>query len=495
MSNLAICEEERRSNPLMHRRVFIVFFFFLTLTVSAQEETRLIDSLENAIRHQEGLEKVQTMIELSYAFFDFSFDDCVDWGEKAIQCSLGLDDVELEADANYALGINYGYHSDLDLAQIYLKKAFDLYQQSGNEAKAFESIWNQAYFELVLGNMDTAYIAFEKVMEMAERREDSLACGQVSANMAFIQYQKNDFEGAISHYIACKAFYESINDSAAIAEVDLNLATIFGECGRSTEARKMFVSVIPRLEAFHNYYFMLLAYKNYGLLLERYFINYDSADYYFKKALEVTKLEDISRQDRQTIVNSKADLLVELGNVAVLKKQAQQAMAYYEEALSLAESNGYHFGQMHAMVGLGQLYAQQGQASKSLQYLDRYAKEVSRSGITMMESAVKKALILDYARLGRFDEMETALDYLDEQRAALTRETADISSQIRDLRSEAEDLILQYESQNNQIQILQSQRDQYRLAFFGLLSLALFVLVLLIAYKIVRKNRAKTEKG
>ena len=469
----------------------ILSFLIMSLTVSAQEEMRVIDSLEDAIRHQEGRERVLTMIELSYAFYDFSFDDCIDWGEKAITYSLEMDDTELEAAANYALGINYGYHTDLDLAQFYLKNAFDLYQQSGNEAKAFESIWNQAYFEMVLGNMDTAYIAFEKVMEMAERLNDSLACAQVSANMAFIQYQKNDFEGAISSFLFSKAFYESINDSTAIAEVDLNLATIYGESGRSVEAKKLFVSVIPRLEAFRNYYYMLLAYKNYGLLLERYLIDYDSADYYFKKALEITTLEDISRQDRQTIVNSKADVLVELGNVAVLKKQMQQALSYYEEALSLAESNVYHFGQMHAMVGLGQLYAQQGLASKSLQYLDWYAKEASRSGITMMESAVKKALILDYARLGRFAEMEIELNYLDEQRAALTRENADISNQIRVLRSEVENLIIQSDSQNDQNQTLQTQRNQYRLAFFGLLAIALFALALLIAYKIVRKKRAK----
>ena len=126
----------------MRRLLAILSFLILALTVPAQEETRVIDSLEDAIRHQEGRERVLTMIELSYAFLDFSFDDCIDWGEKAIKQSLDMDDTELEADANYALGINYGYHTDLDLAQVYLKDAFHLYQQSRNEAKAFESIWN-----------------------------------------------------------------------------------------------------------------------------------------------------------------------------------------------------------------------------------------------------------------------------------------------------------------------------------------------------------------
>ena len=475
----------------MKRLLLILTFFVFPTWAFAQDDTRIVDSLENVLSTQQGAERIKTMIQMVWAFYDVSFDDGIEWGEKALQQSQELGMTELEAEATYALGVQYGYHNDLDLAQDYLKESFRLYKQVDNEIKAFDALWNQAYFELLLGNMDTAYVAFQKVFSVAEQHHDSLACAQVSANMAFIQYQKNDFEGAISSFLFSKAFYESINDSTAIAEVDLNLATIYGECGRSIEAKKLFVSVIPRLEAFRNYYYMLLAYKNYGLLLERYLINYDSADYYFKKALEVANLEDVSRQDRQTIVNSKADVLVELGNMAVLKKQVQLALSYYEEALFLAESNVYHFGQMHAMVGLGQLYAQQGQASKSLQYLDRYAKEASRSGITMMESAVKKALILDYARLGRFAEMENELDYLDEQRAALTRENGDISNQIRALRSEVENLVIQSESQNDQIQTLQTQRNHYRLAFFGLLVIVLSMLVFFITYKIIRKKRAK----
>ena len=108
-----------------------------------------------------------------------------------------------------------------------------------------------------------------------------------------------------------------------------------------------------------------------------------------------------------------------------------------------------------------------------------------------MESAVKKPLIINYARLGRFNEMASELDAFDEYRQALQRENNDLYDQISTLQDESQGLLQQYESQNEQIQTIQSQRNQYRLAFFGLLAIALFVLALLIAYKIVRKKRAK----
>lgn len=475
----------------MKRWLFIVSLFAFTISAFAQDEMRTIDSLESVMAKQEGREKVETMIELSRAFFDFSFDDCIAWSEKAIRLSKEIGDTEIEADANYSLGIHYGYHSDLDLSQLYLKKALDIYMQSGNEIKAFESLWNIAYFELLLGNMDTAYTAYQKVVTMAERLNDSLAYAQAISNIAAVQYQRDDIEGSIESFLISKAYYNALHDTAALAEVDMNLATVYGECGRINEARELFVSVIPMLEALRNYDFLLLAYKNYGLLFTRDMINYDSANYYFVKALAVTEMEGVSRQDRQTMANTKADVLTELGNLAFAKKNYQDAVFYYEKALSLAESNGYHFGQMQAMLGFGQLYAKMGQAAQSLRYLERYTDEVKHSGITLMESAVKKSLIIDYARLGLFSEMEKELEILDEQRADLARENVDLYKTNNALEIENTNLLAEHMDNTKQIAALRIALNHYRLAFFGLLTIVLAVLVFISVYKFVRKKRTK----
>ena len=475
----------------MKRLFNILIFLFLVSFVFAQDETRVIDSLESVMAKQEGREKVLTMIELSKAFFDFSFDDCVDWSEKAIQFSQDIGDVELEADAYFSLGINYGYHSDLDLAQIYLKNSFDLYQQTGNEDKAFESLWNLAYFELILGNVDTAYVAFQKVLKVAEQRHDSLACAQVIDNLAFIQYHRNDFGEAIKAYESSRDIYALLNNNLAETHTNLNLAIVLNECKRTNESRKLFAQVIPQLEAFQEIDMLLTAYKNYGMLFARDLVNYDSASYYFEKALACLESETLSRADRQTMANSEVDLLIEMGNVAINCHDELTAKNHFEKAFSLAEKNKYHFGLMQAALCLGQLYAYQGKATLSLHYLEIYAEEARKSGITMVESATKKPLILDYAHLGRFDEMKVELDALDEQKQALQRENNDLYDQINSLQDETQGLLQQYESQNNQIQALEFQRNHYRLAFFGLLAIALAVLVLLIAYKIVRKKRTK----
>ena len=233
----------------MKRLLNILVLLFLTTFSFAQEETQVIDSLESVMAKQEGREKVLTMIELSKAFFDFSFDDCIDWSEKTIQFSHEIGDKELEADAHFSLGINYGYHSDLDLAQVYLKNSYGLYQQSGNEDKAFEPLWYMAYFELILGSMDSACVAFQKVLSVAEQHHDSLAYAQANDNLAFIQYHRKDFDTAVKAYKSSRDMYTLLGDSLAVTRTNLNLAIILNECGRTKEARELFDQVISQLEA------------------------------------------------------------------------------------------------------------------------------------------------------------------------------------------------------------------------------------------------------
>ena len=87
------------------------------------------------------------------------------------------------------------------------------------------------------------------------------------------------------------------------------------------------------------------------------------------------------------------------------------------------------------------------------------------------------------------------IEGFEEDNVALMRENSDVYEQNRTLRYDAEDLLQRYDAQNFELEMLKSQRNQYRLAFFGLLAITLAALVLLVAYKIIRKNQAKNEKG
>lgn len=476
----------------MKRLLGILFFCCSVLPVAAQEETRVIDSLEGVISKQEGPEKVETMMELSRAFYDFSFDDCISWGERAIKeaHSLGLD--VLEADAISTLGEFYGDHADNDLAQDYLKKAYLIHLSVGKEEEAFHDLWLQAYYEQVIGDVDTAYSVYEKVVEIAEKNHDSLLLSKALGNMAIIQYQLQHFNIAETFFLKSRDIYILLKDTLMVEKLDANLACLYMENGKTSKAKQLFLNVIPELEAACDYGSLVMVYKNFGQLYVKDFRDFDSASYYYQKAYSVIEFLDANGVNVPS--NYRVDLLVEMGNASYNNDNYEEAERWFVRAYELAESSSYAAGQVMACVGLGVVYSYLSKPAQSLHYLNMINELESKSGVSIAYSTIKVPLILNYARLGRFNEVGEELNEFKDQYDVLLGENNDLYNQLRMLQNDMDGLLTQHDSQNNQIQTLQTECNHYRLAFFGLLAIVLFVMVLLIAYKIVRKNRAKSVK-
>jgi hypothetical protein len=126
-----------------------------------------------------------------------------------------------------------------------------------------------------------------------------------------------------------------------------------------------------------------------------------------------------------------------------------------------------------------------------LQYFSRYFELEQRSGLVQLRPTFRKALSLDYARLGMMNELDAELSDVDNAIAELQRHNIVLYDENGNLQAQLSELLQLHDSQNHQIQTLQTERNHYRLAFFGLLAITLFALVLFAAYKIVRKKRSK----
>ena len=475
----------------MKHLVNILVLIFMSSIALAQKETRTIDSLESVMVKQEGREKVLTMIELSKAFFDFSFDDCVDWGEKAINKSKELGFADLEADATYNLGMFYGDHADNDLAQEYLRKAYSIHSSIGQEKEASNDLWFQAYYEQVMGNVDTAYNLYESVLEMADRNQDSLLIAKALGNMANIQYQLLNFDQAEAGFLKSREIYSSLKDSLTIALIDANLACVNMEWGKTSRAKRLFLDVIPEIEALGDYGLLIMTYKNYGQLFVKDDYNFDSASYYYGKAYSI--VEFLEENSIVVPANIKVDLLVEMGNALYNDDNYKEAEDRYMSAFDMAESSSYASGQMMACLGLGLVYSYLSQPSKSLYYLGLIDELESKSGNTIAYSTIKAPLIMNYARLGKYDKMESELKDFKEQYDGLQSENNDLYDRISSLQDEAQWLRSKYETQDNTIEVLQSERNHYRLAFFGLLCMVVAVVALWVFRRILMHNGNRSK--
>ncbi|MBR0176685.1 MAG: tetratricopeptide repeat protein [Bacteroidales bacterium] len=475
-------------------RRWINIFAFVCLAASGiAQETRIVDSLQDVLRNQEGRDKVLTMIELTWDFYDVSFDDCIAWGEKAIKEANVLGFKDLEAKANYVTGIQYAYHSDLDLAKEYLKKSYDQFNALSDAKNAFESLWHWATYELTMGNIDSAYAVYETAKPLAMLLGDTLLCANIISNEAIIKYKKGNLDEAFKMYEQAHSMFESAGDDRISLRMEYNMAIISSERGQPIESMSRCKRILPRFEDYGDYYALFSLCKNLGEIYLNDCIDYDSAMFYLEKAMGYVERPMLMRESGQLIEKEKSEAVVLMGDVLARQGRLQEALANYEEALRLAEKNAYPNGQMQACVGLGKMYAQMGQASKSLDYIHRYAELEKASGSSLMRPVVRKLLLMDYAHLGRFDDLESELDGFEEEHAALIRENADLQEQNRMLMDEASELLQNYETQGRELKSCQTSMLRYRLAFYGILTLLLLVLLSVTYWALRRKKSAKKE--
>ncbi len=461
----------------------------------AQQETRIVDSLMDALIKQDGREKVLTMIELTWDFYDVSYDDCLDWGEKAIREAQKIGYGDLEAKANYALGIQYAYHGDLDLAKLYLQRSYSQFVALGDTKNAFESLWNMATYELSLGNIDTAYQVYEKAIPLSHQLDDTGAYASIISNMALIWYNRNQLDTAYRTFAEATNLFESIGDDLDAAKTRSSMATIYYEKGRAGEAKDLFKEIIPTLEKHGDNYYLLSVCGMLGKIYENELVDYDSAMYYLQKAVAHADMPMVMKEDKVSANKEKSEVMTEMAKVMERQGRLQEALEEYEAALRQAVESSYLQGQMVACLGLGHLYGRLGEASKSLSYLNRFFELEKATGITKYHQKARKPLIMDYARLGLFDKMEMEMTTFDEEFTSLVGENIALDEQHRVFGQEIEDLLRRNETLDEQFQKQQKQLHHYRLAFFGLLAIILMAMALGLARKIVRKKRTKSVKS
>lgn len=474
----------------MRRLIDILLFVLLAATGFAQE-TRIVDSLQDVLATQQGREKVMTMLELTWDFYDISFDDCIAWGEKAIKEANELGYNDLEAKANYVVGIQFAHHADLDLAKDHLRQSYHLYEALADTANMFEALWSMARYELMLGSIDTANVLYDNALVLIEKLADSLLMIQVMSNKAIVHYQKGESSKALDNLRKVKRIADETGQEGMATIAESNMATILFETGRPIEARTMLKRLIPRLEADGNHYLLVTTYKTLGQIFDREIVNYDSAMYCFGKALEYSYQNVMLHADQASMRMYRCDVLSDIAHISFRRGEHQKAVEEFTEALRQAGNEGYIKGQMEAHTGLGTVLAYMGKAKESLGHIAAVDALEQASGIKYHKAALKLPLILDYARLGRYQDMERELRNVEEDRTALDMENADLHERNYELEETVAGLVARIERQDKANEALQADYKRCRMAFFGCLALALTALFAWMLVKILKHYFAR----
>lgn len=467
----------------MKRWLFIVSLFAFTISAFAQDEMRTIDSLESVMVKQEGREKVETMIELSRTFVDFSFDDCINWGEKAIKEAKRLQDEELMAKAFWKIGLRYLHHYEFDLAHDQFVTALKILEGQKDSELLVDVLNYKGYVELFMGEIDSALVTIQRNLQVSESFGDELNCADLVNNLAYIHFQQDNIDKAMECFQDARQRYEHVQDTLSVAQCDNNISNIYVQWQQYDEALTLLQKAIPVFEQNEDEASLAHAYQNLGTIYATGNVNLDSALVYLRKSITCAEMVG----DQVTLVEDE----IELANVLKLLNRNSEAIGLYQSALHSSETMGFLNGMLGAYKNLGIYYNETGDFTTSAIYLKRCMDLASEKGNQLFVNSVRPYLIADYAHMGHFAEMKKELGLFTDDYESILNESSLLDEELAQLRDNAAGLLQQYESQNNQIPILQKQRNHYRLAFFGLLTIVLAVLVFLAAYKFVRKKRTK----
>ena len=312
-------------------------------------------------------------------------------------------------------------------------------------------------------------------------------CADLINNMAYIYFQQDDLDQSLDCFIDARMRYERLGDTLSAAQCDNNISNIYVEWQQYDEAQKLLQRAIPVFEQYGDEASLAHAYQNLGTVYGTGHVNFDSAMYYLQQSIVCA--ENVG--DEIIMVEDE----IELANVLKRLGRDKEALTLYQSALQASETMGYQNGILDAYRHLGIHYNEIGDFTTSAIYLKRCLDLSSEKGNQLYVNSVRPYLISDYAHLGHFAEMNKELGLFRDNYETILSESKALDAELARLNDDVEDLLRQYESQNEQIQAVQSQRDHYRLAFFGLMAIVLFTVIVLVAYKIVRKKRAKKERG
>ncbi|MFT3795024.1 tetratricopeptide repeat protein [Flavobacterium sp.] len=216
-------------------RKWVTLLLLFSLSLSAQQKNT-IDSLLHVLpKLREDSTKVEAFNRLSLAYFKRDSVKGFSYARKALALSEKIQWQDGIAQSNFTIGKNYDANFKYDKALDFLNKAA---QQTRNKrllSKIHTSIggvhFNQAEYSHALA-------AYHRALKIDESLNDKMGVAEISMNIASIYYSIKNYQKAVL-YIN-KSLRQKVDDQAFLAMLNRNIAVIYNNMGQPLKALDYF---------------------------------------------------------------------------------------------------------------------------------------------------------------------------------------------------------------------------------------------------------------
>lgn len=303
----------------------VLAFCSCTLTLSAQKNKQVIDSLEKLAGERTDSQLVKIYNDLTWEYRLVNRDKAMAYGFKAI---------DQAKKTNYPKG----------LAQAYNDLGILLYDQE---------------------KYDSAIVFYKQSGKIREQLNDGLGIAKVYNKIGIVYQKKGAFDKALENQLLALSLFTKYKDDIGISYSLNNIGILNQNLGRYDEAIKYQLQSIEIKEKLKDNYGLAGSFVNIANIYKIKGDDERAADYY-NKAIGISR----TIQDKEYLANA----LNNIGALYLKKQKYQQAFASISESLQLRKDLGDTKGQVSCMNNLGLVFQQQKQYDSSIAILQAALK-------------------------------------------------------------------------------------------------------------------------
>jgi adenylate cyclase len=338
-----------------------IYLLFFTFAVHAQISE--IDSLKNAISHQdEDSMKVNNLIALSSKYLNSNLQEAINYGSLAVELAEKIDFQQGRAYAYKAIGLAHYYQANYPEAAL----------QFQNSLASFETLSFKVGIANILSNLGATYFNagedtkaidfYLRSLRISEEIDDKLRIGTALNNIGGVYNNKDaTVNKGLEYFLKALPIFQEINYLDGVATASMNIGEIYYKKELYDSAIHYFETSLNIFEESVDATFPLTFLG--AIYAQR--DDYIRAYAYHNEAIKIAGNVDAKLEQVQSIIG--------LAKTQGRHGKLQQAIASYQKAQKLGEEIRARKELKDVYEGLADLYGRNGEFKKAFGYSTRLA--------------------------------------------------------------------------------------------------------------------------
>lgn len=382
------------------RLLYLLSILFTAIFASAQSQSAVIDSLNQAIvSATQDSSRVKILIELSKQY-DLTDSTGLVIAKKAFNTSKGINSEKIIADGESNLGQFYLQLSN-DSSWILLNSALSRYDEFNLPNKKSDTYWNVGLVYQNKNKYDSAVIYYEQSLALAEENEYNLGIGDASYSLGVIHNIRGDNSEALTYSLKAKEFYEKDGNRSRVSEALNQIGIVYDYMGLYSDALDNYHKAREIAIEIKDVDGEILILNNLGVVHDK-LNNTEEAKAYYEEALEKSGIFEY-REDEATLLNNLSYIYLEQADTL----RAKQALW---KSISISKEVNTPCFEIYPLDGIGALYVAQNQLDSAQFYIDRaIAIGTTCEDVGILTSSLKSQGIL-YQKQGKYTSALTSFN-------------------------------------------------------------------------------------